>query len=133
VGSVVVGFIDTPEGHAAVVAGTEEATRRGARLVVLHSMVGGDRERTEDYIASSDALDRVREQLETTGIDHEIHEYVQGNRPAEDLIHAAEQFDADLIVIGIRKRSATGKAILGSNALAIMHDAPVPVLCVKAE
>lgn len=35
------------------------------------------------------------------------------------------------MVIGIRRRSTTGKMLLGSNALEILHDAPCPVLCVK--
>jgi nucleotide-binding universal stress UspA family protein len=37
-----------------------------------------------------------------------------------------------MIVIGIRTRSATGKLLLGSNAMDILHDTTVPVLCVKA-
>ncbi len=46
---------------------------------------------------------------------------------------AVEATGAGLIVIGIRKRSTTGKVLLGSNALDILHDSPVPVLCVKAQ
>ena len=61
------------------------------------------------------------------------HEYVRGNKPAEDIVTAAKIYEAELIVIGIRQRSATGKLLLGSNALDILHDAPVPVLCVKAQ
>ena len=131
-GSVVVGFVDTPEGHAAVEAGIGEAQRRNGRLVVLHSMLGGSHETATDYISSSEALDDVRQLLETRGIDHEIHEYVRGNRPSQDLIDAAAEYEAEVLVIGIRKRSATGKALLGSNAHDILHDAPLPVLCVKA-
>jgi nucleotide-binding universal stress UspA family protein len=37
-----------------------------------------------------------------------------------------------MIVIGIRTRTATGKLLLGSNTLDILHDTRVPVLCVKA-
>ncbi|MFP3915184.1 MAG: DUF4380 domain-containing protein, partial [Actinomycetota bacterium] len=53
--------------------------------------------------------------------------------PAEDLMEAVGEHDAGLIVIGIRTRSATGKFLLGSNALEILHDAAVPVLCVKSD
>ncbi len=46
---------------------------------------------------------------------------------------AAERSSADLIVIGLRRRSPVGKLILGSNAQRILLDAPCPVLAVKPE
>jgi nucleotide-binding universal stress UspA family protein len=56
---------------------------------------------------------------------------VRGHEPAEDLINIAEACDADLIVIGLRRRTPVGKLILGSNAQRILLDAPCPVLAVK--
>lgn len=129
-GSIVVGYVDTPAGNAALQAGITEAQRRGARLVVVTSLYGGNRTSEAETLAVREAIERLRNRL--TGLDHEIHEYVRGNSPARDLIVASEDFDADLLVIGVRRRSATGKLLLGSNALEILHDAPVPVLCVKA-
>ena len=51
----------------------------------------------------------------------------------EDIMEAVNTHDAELIVIGVRTRSATGKFLRGSNALEILHDAKVPVLCVKRD
>ncbi len=130
--SIVVGFIDTPEGHAALETAMSEAKLRDATLVVLHSMVGGTHEKDDEYLASAEAIEAVHDQLSSSGIEHSTHEYIRGNTPAKDLIDAVKVHDAGLIVIGIRKRSSTGKVLFGSNALDILHDAPVPVLCVKA-
>ena len=57
---------------------------------------------------------------------------MRGQEPAEDLIAAAEEFGAELIVIGLRRRSPVGKLLMGSDAQRILLDSPVPVLAVKA-
>ncbi len=129
---IVVGFIDSPEGNAAIDKAVEEAKLRNGSLIVVHSKLGGRHDKAEDYVAMANALDDLAARLAEEGIEHDIHEYVRGDKPAEDLIQAVEEFDAQLIVIGIRERSATGKMLLGSNALDILHYSPVPVLCVKA-
>ncbi|GBE24278.1 universal stress protein [bacterium BMS3Bbin02] len=130
---IVVGFIDSPEGDAAIDKAVEEAKLRNGSLVVVHSKIGGRHDKAEDYVAMANALDGLAARLAEAGIEHDIHEYVRGDKPAEDLIQAVEDYDAELIVIGIRERSATGKMLLGSNALDILHYSPVPVLCVKAK
>ena len=43
------------------------------------------------------------------------------------------ELEADLCVIGVRRRSAVGKMLLGSNAHRILMDAPCAVLAVKPE
>jgi len=129
---IVVGFIDTREGHAAVDAAIAEARLRGGSLVIVNSMYGGSREKEEDYVSTAEAFETLQERLRSEGVAFEAHEYVRGKTPAEDLVTAARDHDAAMIVIGIRRRSSTGKLLLGSNALDILHDATVPVLCVKA-
>ena len=52
---------------------------------------------------------------------------------AEDLVKVAEDTGAELIVIGLRRRTPVGKLILGSNAQRVLLDAPCPVLAVKAD
>lgn len=131
-GKIVIGFIDTPEGHAAVDVAIAEAKLRGAELVVLHSMIGGSHETGDEYVSSAEAIEEIKGRLASEGVEHCTHEYVRGNTPAQDIMQAVDDHDADMIVIGIRKRSTTGKILLGSNALDILHDTRVPVLCVKA-
>jgi nucleotide-binding universal stress UspA family protein len=52
--------------------------------------------------------------------------------PADDLVKVATEVDAEIIVIGLRRRSPVGKLILGSNAQRVLLDSPCPVLAVKA-
>ena len=51
---------------------------------------------------------------------------------ADELIDGLEEVGAELCVIGIRRRSAVGKMLLGSNAHRILMDSPCPVLTVPA-
>jgi len=129
---IVVGFIKTPEGEAALKAAIDEAKLRGGELVVVHSMMGGDHEGASEVIAYREELDEVEARLDKEGIAHSVHEYVRGLSPSQDLIKATDDEDADLIVIGLRKRSAVGKLLLGSNAQEILLGAHCPVLAVKA-
>jgi nucleotide-binding universal stress UspA family protein len=52
--------------------------------------------------------------------------------PAHVLLHAAEEGDHDLIVMGSRGRGRVTSALLGSVSNRVMHAAPVPVIVVHA-
>ena len=131
-GTVVVGYVPKPEGEAALAAGISEARLRGSKLVVVNSHRGGQEFDGEKARAAEDDMASVRAQLEASGVEHEIRQLVRGFEPAEDLISLAEANGADLLVIGLRRRSPVGKLILGSNAQRVLLDAPCPVLAVKA-
>ena len=77
-------------------------------------------------------LDEVRATLQEAGVEHEVRQLVRGLDPADDLVNVANEVSADIIVIGLRRRSPVGKLILGSNAQRVLLDAPCPVLAVKA-
>ena len=74
----------------------------------------------------------IKTRLDESGVEHDIRQLVRGFEPAEDLISIAEANNAELLVIGLRRRSPVGKLILGSNAQRVLLDAPCPVLAVKA-
>jgi nucleotide-binding universal stress UspA family protein len=130
-GAVVVGYVAKPEGEAAVEQGIAEARLRGVRLIVVNSQRGG-REYDDDASLRTEAdLTSLEAKLKASGVEHEVRHLVRGFEPAEDLISIAESSGADLIVIGLRRRTPVGKLILGSNAQRILLDAPCPVLAVK--
>ena len=132
-GTVVVGYVPKPEGEAALTAAIAEAKLRSSTLVVVNSHRGGDGFDAEKSAKSDAELDAVRKRVEESGVDFEVRQLVRGFEPAEDLIGIAESAGAELIVIGLRRRTPVGKLILGSNAQRILLDAHCPVLAVKAD
>lgn len=122
--TVVVGYVPKPEGEAALDAAIDEARRRGATLVVVNAR--------RDAGSPEPDLTAVRSRLTESGLAFDLREVVQGMDASEDLIAVAEDTDAELIVIGLRRRTPVGKLILGSNAQRVLLDAPCPVLAVKA-
>jgi nucleotide-binding universal stress UspA family protein len=131
-GVIVVGYVPKPEGRAALELSVTEAAMRQCSLVVVNSYRGGREFRSGDAAGSEPELSDVRASLEAAGVQHEIRQLVRGLDPAEDLLKVAEEVSAELIIIGLRRRSPVGKLILGSNAQRILLDAPCPVLAVKA-
>ncbi len=129
---IVVGYIDSPEGQAALQRAVEEASQRGARLIVINSHKGGSALDKNTAVELDESLDEVHTLLHDSGVEHEVRQLVRGSDPSDDLIAVAEEVDADLIVIGLRRRTPVGKLILGSNAQQVLLDASCPVLAVKA-
>ena len=131
--TIVVGYVPKPEGRAALRRAAEEARLRGERLVVVSSLRAVRDTGSDADSQYEQELLAVRDSLEAAGIEHEVRQLVRGQEPSEDLIAIAEEVSADVIVIGLRRRSPVGKLILGSNAQRILLDAPCPVLAVKAD
>ncbi|MGI4894939.1 MAG: universal stress protein [Janthinobacterium lividum] len=130
---IVVGYVANPEGRAALRRAGEAALRLAVPLVVVHSQRPG-REVDSEESTQLDALhETLREQLQAAGLSHEVRAVADSEDPADDLIAAAEESGASLIVIGLRRRTSVGKLILGASAQRILLDAPCPVLAVKPE
>lgn len=130
--AIVVGFVPTPEGRAALDRSLEEAKLRGLRLEVIDSHRGGSSYDLEEAQKIEEELEEFGARLKAEGIDHNIRSFVRGNDPTEDLVAVAEETNAEMIVIGLRRRSPVGKLILGSTAQEVLLNADCPVLAVKA-
>ncbi|WP_114560862.1 universal stress protein [Desertihabitans aurantiacus] len=111
---VLVGTNDSPEGRAALRAGAEEARRRGAELVWLNV---GPRAVDPSWVP-----DGAREVVRPEHQD-----------PEAALIDAASYEHAEVLVIGVRRRSPVGKFLMGSLVQRVILDSTVPVLAVKAD
>ena len=128
--TIVVGYVPTPEGDAALQAAVDEARLRQQPLHVVNSSRGDSL--ADPRFASSASLDQVRAQLDAAEVVYEIEQQVRGHEASDEVVEAADRVNASLIVIGLRRRTPTGKLITGSQAQRILLDANCPVLAVKA-
>jgi nucleotide-binding universal stress UspA family protein len=78
-------------------------------------------------------LDWAKSTLTDAGVSFTIRQEVRGREASDEVLDVLEEVSAHLCVIGIRRRSAVGKMLLGSNAHRILMDAHCPVLTVKAD
>jgi nucleotide-binding universal stress UspA family protein len=60
-------------------------------------------------------------------------DFVQIGSPITEIVKAAKDWPADLIVIGSHGRGGIRRALLGSVAEGVMRQAPCPVLVVRAK
>lgn len=129
--TIVIGFVPTPEGRAAVRHGAREARLRGSSIVLVASARGRELD-SEDQTDIERALEAARQRLVAMGLQATVRQLARGKEPSQDLCAVADELHAELIVIGLRRRSPVGKLIMGSNSQQILLDASVPVLAVKA-
>ena len=125
---IVVGYLATPEGRAALDAAVQEANIRGRSVVVVVSSRADEPAEQRALVESE--LASVAANLTSQGVPHEVR-LLDGGDVADDLIATAEETGAELVVLGLRQRSPVGKLILGANAQRVLFDAPCPVLTVR--
>ena len=128
--TIVVGYLPTPEGLAAFQHAKKWAQDSSARLVVLNTGHNGDYAHAS--FATAQDMDAIESELSDAGLDHAVMQPTDGKAAAEAILTLAAKEEADLIVIGMRRRSPAGKLITGSTAQQVLLDAPCPVLSVKA-
>lgn len=132
---ILVGYTPTPEGRAALGRAAEEARLRDAELGIVYytrvAVAVGDV--AGEYRAVEAELERHRAELEAGGVTVTVRAAMGARSASSEVLAAAEEQDVELIVIGIRKRSAVGKLVMGSTAQEILLEASCPVLAVKAD
>lgn len=128
--TVLVGYVPSPEGEAALRAAIDEARRRGENVLVVNSSRGDAY--VDPRFAQEPDLAHVREDLAALEIEFDIRQLLGGRDAADEIIELAEQSDVSLVVIGLRRRSAVGKLLMGSAAQQILLGTDCPVLAVKA-
>ena len=128
--TILVAYVPRPEGQAALDKGIEIAKRRNERLLVVNATTGGAKD--EGAMASVQDVERIEAQLKAAGVQSEFKQFGRGKSALEEIEVLVTALQPYVLVIGLRKRSAVGKLILGSVAQEILMSVDCPVLCVKA-
>ena len=137
--TVVVGYTDRPESETALRRGTEEARLRGSPLHVIQTVTDTVSESPQRAIQWAERLQEMRKRgdaleadLRAQGIDCHFQLLADtASPPGGALLGLARELEADLIVIGIRRRSPVGKLVLGSVSQDVILGADCAVLAVK--
>ena len=127
--TVLIGYVPTPIGEAALEAGHAEAAVRKEAAVILNSPRRGstvDAHLVDDQTAA-DLIERARAAGVTATVDQADH----GADIVDTFEAVIERSKASVVVIGIRRRTPVGKLVMGSDAQRLLLELDVPVLAVK--
>ena len=149
--TILAAYKPSAAGEAVLAAAKAEARLRGSDLLIVrhvkHEREGGaplafpqapsGRPQARDEAGQD--ISKLREEMEALSssikgqdIDCEAVLLDEGDDHAEPILELARRAPVDLIVVGVRRRSRVGKAILGSESQRILLEADCPVLAVKA-
>ncbi|MCW2738541.1 universal stress protein [Nocardioides sp.] len=126
--TIVVGWTPDEFGEVALARGVEEARLRQGRVVVVNA-TRGDALVDERY-ADEDQLSRLATVLAAAGVEVDVRRSM-GADVGDQVLAVADDVSADLVVIGLRRRTPVGKLLMGSVAQRILLGADCAVLAVK--
>jgi nucleotide-binding universal stress UspA family protein len=129
--SIVVGFVPTAAGEAALKAGIAEAQLRNEDLLIVNSAREGAL--VDKSVAPDELLEQAARRATEAGVRASVIQPPYQHDLADEFLEVARDANASLIVIGLRHRTQVGKFILGSHAQRILMQADRPVLAVKAD
>ena len=134
--SIAVAHQVSPAAEPALRLAAREAVLRGTSLEVVHIVENLDADTDAAYRAGiSDALEKVLADIFAPGLEWHLH-IVAGGTDIADVSSAilgqVRDIDAEILVIGARRRSPVGKAFLGSVTQTLILEADVPVFVVKS-
>jgi nucleotide-binding universal stress UspA family protein len=122
----------------------QEATRHarlqpGAELHLVHVVVGSLLGESSELLSLHAKLNGLPEELQRRvdlmGIERpmKMTAHLRAGAASDCILQTAVDLDADLIVVGTRKRRGVGKLMFGSVAERVLHSACCPVLVAVAK
>ena len=128
--TVLLAYIRTPEGDAALAIAIAEARRRETGAVVVN--VTRPAAAVDSPVSAEQNLDAVAARFAEAGVPVEVRQLPAGTDPADGVVAVATETGPEVVVIGLRRRTAVGKLIVGSTSQQILLGVDAPVLAVMA-
>ena len=127
--TILIGYVPTPVGEAALEAGLAEAAARGDDVVIVNSPRRGST--VDAHLVGDDASAALVERAREAGVTARVDQAPHGSDIVEAFERAVAETGATLAVIGLRHRSPVGKLVMGSDAQRLLLELSVPILAVK--
>jgi len=127
--TILIGFIPTPAGEAALEAGLAEAARSGEDVVILNSPRRGAT--VDGDLIGEDVAEELLAKASAQGVAARVDHADHGSDIVDTFEALVERTDARMVVLGLRRRSPVGKFLLGSDVQRLLLQLEVPVLAVK--
>jgi nucleotide-binding universal stress UspA family protein len=127
--TILIGYVPSAVGEAALEAGLAEAAARGDEVVILNSP--RRRSTVDGELIDSAAADELVARAAALGVTARVDQSDHGDDIVETFARVAAANDVRLVVIGMRRRSPVGKLVTGSDAQRLLLDLDVPILAVK--
>lgn len=128
--TILLAYVSRPEGRAALEKAIEISKERHEPMLIVNAGPGGQHE--DAALVPAFEVEQIEAELAALGIQAEFKQFVRGNNAVDEINAIVEAENISLLVIGLRKRTAVGKLLLGSVAQDLLMTVPCPVLCVKA-
>lgn len=128
--SILLAYIHTPEGDAALNAALDEARHRRTTCVVV--TVTRPVAKVDPAMSTEQRLDAVSALFTASGVEAEIRQLPASGDPAADILAVVAETAPEVVVIGMRRRNPVGE-LIGGTSHRIIRGVDCPVLLVKAE
>lgn len=128
---ILVGYDGSGPSRRALDLSIQFANAFKAEVVILTSLFGGKVTDGDEAHYAEEEFEKLQKRFEAEGIVCTTKLIVRGLTPGEDIVKYTEESGVDQIIIGVRKRSKTGKLLFGSNAQYVIINATCPVVTVK--
>lgn len=128
---IILGYDGSDAAKEALKQARSQTKAFDGKVYVVASVVGGAAKQTHEIEQSRADLTYAEKYLKEKGVLHEPHLLVRGLPPGEDLVQFAGEKKADMIIIGVKRKSKVGKLVFGSTAQYVILEAHCPVLTVK--
>ena len=128
--TVLLAYIRTPDGDAALAAAVQEARWRATNAVVVN--VTRPASEVDSPMSAEQVLDAAAALFQGAGVEVDVRQLPPSSDRAGDILTAISDIRPELVVIGMRRRSPVGEFVFGTTSQGILRGAECPVLVVKA-